>query len=55
MVNVDTAFDEGGRGSVGSIIRDSNGSFVAAAHSYVPHLIDAPMAARLHNKLGATG
>jgi len=45
MVNVDVAFDEdGGRGSVGSVIRDSNGSFIAAAHSYVTHLIDAPMA-----------
>ena len=45
MVNVDAAFDEdGGRGSMGSIIRDSNESFIAAAHSYVPHLIDAPMA-----------
>ena len=45
MVNVDAAFEEdGGCGSVGSIIRDSSGGVLAAAHSFVPHLVDAPMA-----------
>jgi hypothetical protein len=45
MVNVDTGFDEnGGCGSVGSIIRDYSGGVLAAAHSFVPHLVDAPMA-----------
>jgi hypothetical protein len=44
-VNVDAAFDEDeGCGSVGVVIRDSTGGVLAAAHSFVPHLIDAPMA-----------
>jgi ribonuclease HI len=45
MVNVDAAFNEDeGCGSVGAIIRDCSGGALAAAHSFVPHLIDAPMA-----------
>jgi hypothetical protein len=45
MVNVDADFDEnGGCSSVGSIIRDCSGGVLAAAHSFVPHLVDAPMA-----------
>ena len=45
MVNVDAAFnEENGCGSVGAIIRDCSGGALAAAHSFVPHLIDAPMA-----------
>jgi hypothetical protein len=45
MVNVDATFEEdGGCGSVDSIIRDSSGGVLAAAHSFVPHLVDAPMA-----------
>jgi hypothetical protein len=44
MVNVDAAFNEDGEcGSVGAIIRDCLGGALAAAHSFVPHLIDAPM------------
>jgi hypothetical protein len=44
MVNVDAGFDEnGGCGSVGSIIRDCLGGVLAAIHSFVPHLVDAPM------------
>ena len=45
MVNIDVAFEEdGGCRSVGSIISDSSGGVLAAAHSFVPHLVDAPMA-----------
>jgi hypothetical protein len=45
MVNVDATFEEdGGCRSVSSIIRDSSGGVLAAAHSFVPHLFDAPMA-----------
>jgi len=45
MVNVDAGYDEnGGCGSVGSIIRDCSGGMLIAAHSFVPHLVDAPMA-----------
>jgi len=45
MVNLDAAFDEDeGCGSVGVIIRDSTGEVLAAAHNFVPHLVDAPMA-----------
>jgi ribonuclease HI len=45
VVNVDAAFNENsGCGSVGSIIRDCSGGVLAAAHSFVPHLVDAPMA-----------
>lgn len=45
MVNVDAGFDEmGGCGTVGSVIRDCSGGVLAAAHSFVPHLVDAPMA-----------
>jgi ribonuclease HI len=45
MVNVDAGFDEnGGCGSVGAVIRDSSGGFLAATHSFVRHLVDAPMA-----------
>jgi ribonuclease HI len=45
MVNVDAAFNEDeGCGSVGAIIRDCSEGALAAAHSFVPHLIDAPMA-----------
>jgi len=44
-VNIDVAFEEdGGCRSVGSIISDSSGGVLAAAHSFVPHLVDAPMA-----------
>ena len=45
MVNVDAAFNEdGGCGSVGTIIRDSTGGVLAASHSFVSHLVGAPMA-----------
>jgi hypothetical protein len=45
MVNVDAAFnEENGCGSVGAIIRDCPGGALAAAHSFVPHLIDTLMA-----------
>ena len=45
MVNVDASFDEDvGCGSVGAIIRDSLGRVLVAAHSFIPHVVDAPMA-----------
>ena len=45
MVNVDAAFDTNtGSGSTGVIIRDEKGQWVAAAHSFLPHVVDAPMA-----------
>ena len=45
MVNVDAAFNEDEEcGSVGDIIRDCSGGALAATHSFVPHVIDAPMA-----------
>jgi len=45
MVNVDADFDEnGGCSSVGSIIRYCSSGVLAAAHSFVSHLVDAPMA-----------
>ena len=45
MVNVDGAFDTGtGSGSTRVIIRDEKGQWIAAAHSFLPHVIDAPMA-----------
>jgi len=45
MVNFDAAFNEGnGCSSVGAIIRDFSGGALAAAHNFVPHLINAPMA-----------
>jgi hypothetical protein len=45
MINVDGAFDEtkGPRGSA-AVIRDTGGAFIAAAHSFIPHVLDAPSA-----------
>ena len=45
MLNVDASFDEDvGCGSVGAIIRDSLGRVLVAAHSFIPHVVDEPMA-----------
>jgi hypothetical protein len=45
MVNVDAGFDEDvGCGSVGAIIRDSSGVVLAATHSFIADVIDAPIA-----------
>jgi ribonuclease HI len=42
MINIDGAFDEiKGSGSPGAVIRDSGGAFIAASHSYIPHVLDA--------------
>jgi ribonuclease HI len=44
-LNIDASFDEnGGCGSTGAIIRDNSGAMIAAASSFIPHLMDAPMA-----------
>jgi ribonuclease HI len=45
MVNVDASFDDDiGSNSVGAIIRDCMGGVLAATHSFVSHLVDAPLA-----------
>ena len=43
--NVDAGYDETkGSGCTGAVIRDSTGGFIAASHSYIPHVLDAAMA-----------
>ena len=50
-MTMDAAFDTGTEsGSTGVIIRDDKGQWVAAAYSFLPHLIDAPMAEHMHLK-----
>ena len=45
MINVDAGFDETkGSRSTGAVVRDSTGGFIAASHSYIPHVMDAAMA-----------
>ena len=42
MINIDGSYHENkGEGSTGAVIRDSAGTFVAAAHSFIPHALDA--------------
>jgi len=44
-LNVDGSFQETtGSGSTGAVIRDASGGFIAAAHSFLPHVLDAAMA-----------
>ena len=44
MINVDASYDAAvGVGSTGAVIRDAAGGFIAAAHSYIPHVVDAAM------------
>ena len=41
MINVDAAYDGiKGSASSGAVIRDYAGGFIAASHSYIPHIID---------------
>ena len=45
MVNVDASFDdEKGCASTGAIIRDGSGSMIAASMTYIPYVVDTPMA-----------
>ena len=45
MINVDAVFNEiSESGSTCAVIRDSTGGFIAASHSYIPHIVDAAMA-----------
>jgi len=45
MLNIDASYDEnGGCGSTGAIIRDSSGGMIAASSTFIPYLVDAPMA-----------
>ncbi|XP_066392735.1 uncharacterized protein [Miscanthus floridulus] len=45
MINVDASYNEAkGAGSTGTVIRDAAGGFIVAAHNYIPHVVDTPMA-----------
>ena len=45
MLNVDASYNQDrGIGSTGAVIRDSSGSFIAAAARFIEHVQDAPMA-----------
>jgi hypothetical protein len=45
MLNIDASFDEDrGCGSTGAIIRDSSGGMIVASNTFIPFLVDAPMA-----------
>jgi hypothetical protein len=45
MVNVDASFDDNvGYGNIGVAIRDHSWGVIATAHSFVSHVVDAPMA-----------
>ena len=41
-----------GTGSTGAVIRDSSGSFIAAAARFIEHVLDAPMAEAMALKEG---
>ena len=44
-LNIDASYNEDlGCGSTGAIIRDSSGGMIAASNSFIPYLVDAPMA-----------
>lgn len=45
MLNIHASFDEDrGCGSTGAIIRDSSGGMIVASNTFIPYLVDAPMA-----------
>lgn len=45
MINVDVGFDATkGPGSMGAVVKDSTGGFIAASHNYNPHVVDVAMA-----------
>jgi len=45
LLNVDASYNQDrGIGSTGAVIRDSSGSFIAAAARFIEHVQDAPMA-----------
>jgi ribonuclease HI len=45
MLNIDVSYDDdNGCGSTSAIIRDSSGGMIAVTNTYIPHLVDAPMA-----------
>lgn len=44
VINVDASYNAAmGSGSTGAVIRDATGGFIAAAHSYIPQVVDAAM------------
>ena len=52
-VNIDASFDEGtGSGSTSVVIRDWTGGAIAASHTFLPYLVDAPMAVAFALKEG---
>jgi hypothetical protein len=45
MINIDATFDiDSKKGAAGVVIRDYTGQCVAAAHVFLPHVVDAHMA-----------
>jgi len=50
---VDASYNQDrGTGSTGAVIRDSSGSFIAAAARFIEHVLDAPMAEAMALKEG---
>jgi ribonuclease HI len=44
-LNIDASFDEdNGCGSMGAIIRNGSGGMIAASNTFIPYLVDAPIA-----------
>ena len=44
IINVDVGFDATkGSGSMGAVVKDSTGGFIAASHNYNPHVVDVAM------------
>jgi hypothetical protein len=55
MVNVDATFDEdSGKGATSVVIRDSTGGCIAAMQTFLPHMVDAPMAEAYASRDGLT-
>jgi len=53
LLNVDASYNQDrGTGSTGAVIRDSSGSFIAAAARFIEHVLDAPMAEAMALKEG---
>ena len=45
MLNIDASYDDNqGCGSVGAIIRDGSGGMILATCTFIPYIVDAPMA-----------
>jgi len=45
LLNIDASYKpERGEGGTGGVLRDANGTFIAAAYNYIEHVVDAPTA-----------